>query len=573
MTTTLPEPTAGTDAGARGDAGHVVNELADLRATADRLAAMPRSWAPSITELLEEEPRRHDDRDARDSAPQAPGTEPSRPTLATHPSLVDLDRVLDALAANDARLATLHAERAVLLARAARLAEALEHDLLDQDDPTTGRATSARRLELARRAVTAEIATTLHLGEHAAGDLTDHAVTLTGKAPATLAALRVGRLSWAHATAITKHLASLTAEEAAVVERSVLTTVLRPATSPDPGVGVGAITCTPAQVARRARRARETAHPIPVDVRHAAAARQRAVFLDDGHDGMAWLVAHLPAPLAHAAFDRLTRTARHLATHDGGRGRPLAQARADTLAALLLDDGTLDLRPTPQVEPAEESDRESTGATGEDPVTIATLARSIRPQVTVTVPVLTLLGVTDAPALLDGHVPIDPDTASRLTALAPSLRRILTDPASGAVLSVGRTAYAVPADLKALVRERDRTCRFPGCTRPARQADIDHTTAWNEGGATDAANLAVLCRRHHVLKHASTWQVRQLERTVPRADARVGESTGWGGTLEWTSPTGRRYVTRAQPVETTRHRRAPHGHEPPDDPPCCDPPF
>ncbi|MEL7974486.1 DUF222 domain-containing protein [Isoptericola sp. F-RaC21] len=554
MTTTHPDPATGADV----SAGSGASTSMDLQATADRIAAMPWSWTPSISELLAEESERvrasagHDattcDTDTGQVRQDAPGAFDARPP---RPSLADLDLVLDELAANDARLAAVHAERAALLARAAGLAEALETDLLDQHDPTARRAPSARRLELARRAVTAEIATTLHLGEHAAGALADHAVTLTGKAPATLAALRDGRLSWAHAAAISKHLADLAPDDAAAVERSVLAAALDPST--------GMITCTPTQLSRRAVHAREISHPTPADVRHAEAADRRAVFLDEGRDGMAWLVAHLPAPLAHAAHDRLTRAARHLRAEDDPR--TLDQARADTLAALLLDDGTLDVEAVPTVEPVETTDRVPTPAPGATiSTTLATLARSVRPQVTVTVPVLSLLGLADAPATLDGHVPIDPDTARRLAALAPSFRRILTHPESGAVLSVGRTAYTVPTDLKHLVQARDATCRFPGCTRPAQGSDLDHTTAWADGGATAATNLAVLCRRHHVVKHQTTWRVRQVGTT--RTD---GSHVGWGGTLEWTSPTGRRHVTRPDPIDVTRHRSMPCGHEPPDD--------
>ncbi len=595
MTTTLPDPATGTDAGTRGGSAVV-----DLHAEAARLAAMPRSWTPSVSELLEEESRSHDAYDARPVARPLASRSP-------HPSLTDLDHVLDALAVNDAHLATLHSERATLLAHAIHLAEALETDLLDPDDPTAARAPSARRLELARRAVTAEIATTLHLGEHATGTLTDHAVTLTDKAPATMKALHDGRLTWAHATAITTHLADLTPTEALAVERTILNTVLEP--DPDDGTGPGTITCTPAQVARRARRARDVAHPVPADVRHTQAAQHRAVFLDDAPDGMAWLTAHLPAPLAHAAYDRLTRTARHLTTGHTSRGtgaagereqRTLAQARADTLTALLLDDGTLDLAATPGSRPRQPTQRrgkpddrhdgESNEHTATHPDTeadaneetdpggeaddrlavllheqnaLATLARSIRPQVTVTVPVLTLLGVTDAPATMNGHVPIDPDTARRLTALAPSLRRVLTHPETGTVLSAGRTTYTVPADLKALIRHRDTTCRFPGCTHPATTSDLDHTIPWATGGTTDADNLAALCRRHHVTKHQTTWQVRHVRQVDPGRD---DHPTDWGGTLEWTSPTGRRYLTRPEPLETTRHRHAPEGPDLPEVP-------
>ncbi|MFD6176592.1 MULTISPECIES: HNH endonuclease signature motif containing protein [unclassified Isoptericola] len=600
MTTTLPDSATGTSAGT--PAGRASGP-ADLNAAAERLAAMPRSWTPSISELLEEEGR---------SGRGGPGTEPQHPASSKQPSLADLDRVLDELAENDAEIATLHAHRAVLLAQATGLAEALESDLLADDDPadpTARRAPSARRLELARRAVTTEIATTLHLGEHATGTLVDHAVALTGKAPATLTALSAGRLSWAHATAITTHLADLTSDEAAHVEHTVLAAVMTAEVNPDdaPGTTAGTVSCTPTQVARRARRARETAHPTPLDVRHHEAALRRTVWLEDDHDGMSWLVAHLPAPLAHAAYDRLTRTARHLTTNndagngagraggtgggDGmGGGRTLAQARADTLTALLLDDGTLDHTTAPGgTHETTHDTRPVDGRPHDDPSpdppdeapdlkctqsAIATLARSIRPQVTVTVPVLTLLGITDAPATMNGHIPIDPDTARTLTALAPSLRRILTHPETGTVLSVGRTTYTTPADLKNLIRHRDTTCRFPGCTHPATQSDLDHTTPWATGGTTNATNLAALCRRHHVLKHQTTWQVRQVNTAAGTGPHR--QPPDWGGTLEWTSPTGRRHTTTPEPIDTTRHRHAPHGHEVPDhalpDPGFDDPP-
>src|SRR5690606_5703772 len=141
----------------------------------------------------------------------------------------------------------------------------------------------------------------------------------------------------------------------------------------------------------------------------------------------------------------------------------VSQGRADALAALLLDDGTLDQSAVP-AQPASAAPRPP----AQDPAltrpvpSIAAIARHIRPQVTVTVPVLTLLGVSDIPADLDGHVPIAPDMARELAALAPSLRRVLTHPESGIPLSVGRESYTAPSALKAELARRDATCRFPG---------------------------------------------------------------------------------------------------------------
>lgn len=158
----------------------------------------------------------------------------------------------------------------------------------------------------------------------------------------------------------------------------------------------------------------------------------------------------------------------------------------------------------------------------------------IRATVQVTVPVLSLLGVTDEPGTLDGHGPIDPDTAARLTTTAPSMARVLTHPETGAVLSVGRDQYRVPADLRRAVRLRDVICRAPGCGRTARACDLDHSTAWADGGTTTVDNLACLCRHHHRLKHLPGWNLTHAP----------------GGVLDWRAPDGRSYRTRPEFAET-----------------------
>ena len=70
---------------------------------------------------------------------------------------------------------------------------------------------------------------------------------------------------------------------------------------------------------------------------------------------------------------------------------------------------------------------------------------------------------------------------------------------------------------------------------PAVRCDIDHTIDAAKGGETSRHNNAHLCRRHHVLKHATPWRVRQLPR----------------GILEWTSPTGRIYTDHPPAIGDT----------------------
>jgi hypothetical protein len=87
--------------------------------------------------------------------------------------------------------------------------------------------------------------------------------------------------------------------------------------------------------------------------------------------------------------------------------------------------------------------------------------------------------------------------------------------------------YVPSAKLADFVRCRDVTCRAPGCDQPAVYCDIDHTIPYADGGATHASNLKCLCRKHHLLKTFWGWRDTQL------AD----------GTVIWTLPGGRTYVT------------------------------
>jgi hypothetical protein len=51
-----------------------------------------------------------------------------------------------------------------------------------------------------------------------------------------------------------------------------------------------------------------------------------------------------------------------------------------------------------------------------------------------------------------------------------------------------------------VIEERDRGCRVPGCER-SRWLQVHHVAHWEDGGATDTANLVALCAHHHRLHH------------------------------------------------------------------------
>lgn len=92
-----------------------------------------------------------------------------------------------------------------------------------------------------------------------------------------------------------------------------------------------------------------------------------------------------------------------------------------------------------------------------------------------------------------------------------------------------------PQWMRELVVLRDRRCVFPWCDTDARACDLDHVVPYDEGGPTDPANLAALCRRHHRAKTRRRWRYRR------RPD----------GAYLWTGPQGREYVvdrTGTEPV-------------------------
>jgi hypothetical protein len=352
------------------------------------------------------------------------------------------------------------------------LAEARRHPeiyvVLD-DEPTT------RQLAVAMDAAIADIAMRLSIGEGTVVTMAHQADLLRTRAPHVWGKFREGEISTANARSVAATLDSLPENPAtdAALDSSAAEWAMLP----------------PARFKGRMHTLRERLHPISLTERHAEAAEGRRMWRENDRDGMAWLGVQVTAPDADMAWQRADTMARHLAEQPG-ETRTLDQLRADVVADMLT--GRLDPATAPRVE------------------------------VGVLIPMMTLLGLSEEPATLDGYGPIDADAARKLTAHAPSFYRILTHPVSTTILDVDRTSYRPPADLKRWLALRDGTCRFFGCGRAARHCDVDHTKGWAHGGTTAATNLAHLSRRHHTLKDECRWKVEQ----------------GPGGILTWTSPTG-----------------------------------
>jgi hypothetical protein len=155
--------------------------------------------------------------------------------------------------------------------------------------------------------------------------------------------------------------------------------------------------------------------------------------------------------------------------------------------------------------------------------------RSVSVNVTIDLP--TLLGLNENPGQLAGYGVL-PAQIVRALAGEGKWRRFITDPNTGTLLDYGRDSYQPPQDLVDYLIARDRTCRFPGCRQSAARADIDHAEAWEDGGETSAANLGALCRRHHRLKTHGGWKL----------------SSNADGSCSWESPDGHNYFVPARPV-------------------------
>lgn len=371
-------------------------------------------------------------------------------------------------------------------------------------------------------AVAAEIGALLALGSRAAGAFLAASHAVTKERQLTLPALQSGRITWPHALVMVEETAGLDPAGAAALEAHFLDPDVP---RPPRAAPIGELPAY--RFKAKARNWRERHHAESIEKRHAKGVADRRVEYRPDQDGMAWLSACLPAAQAMAGWNRLTALARGMQGPD--EPRTLTQLKADNFTEAILGSGNHS-----GCAGAGGSDGTHTlpgngngvdAGTGADAA--AGLSWGIRAQVLVTVPVFSLLGTTDEPAMLDGYGPIPPSMARKLVERgASSFYRVLVDPRDGAPLEIGRTSYRLTKAMKKALQLRDGRCTFPGCNNLSLDNEADHLQAWQHGGTTGISNLAQLCPKHHRLKHATGWTATPATRN---------ESPGW------TSPTGRHY--------------------------------
>ncbi len=445
------------------------------------------------------------------------------------------DAAVDALVAVQAEVARLHAVETGLLVRAAGRTRVVREVLVEDRGPDglPLHDRDARVVPMIDEAVD-EIAAALHRPVGVVQGQLHVARLLHGPLRATRDALAAGRITLGHATVIADQAARLLAAPLG--------------TDPDADLvfadACGALQdrvlpwATRETVTECRSRARRVVTAI--DPAGAAARRRRAKLHIDVtakvlDDGLALFEAVMPVLEAQAVLAAVDTAARAAVT-DGtvealglGADATLGQVRAAVFARLMRGEGNVKVEVGVLID-------------------VATLAG-----ITPNGPVCATVGGQQTDASREDLIRFltDPGTDA-------VLRRLVTDPLTGALVDYGKNTYTATGLLRKWRETADQHCTQPGCLRPAARCDVDHTVDFADGGRTTRANTKLRCRRHHNAKTHGHWRIED-----PEPD----------GSCTVVSPAGRRY--RHEPArlmpETPPPR--PPAEPPPADPDDHEPPF
>jgi hypothetical protein len=320
----------------------------------------------------------------------------------------------------------------------------------------------------------------------------DTARALAGPLAAAREALAAGRLSEAHV----KVLAGETQHLDPAVARRVVEAVIEQAVGRTPG-----------QFRARVRRAVISADPAGAEAAAQRASRDRQVQKSVLPDAQAELLITGPAVDVQTVWTALDLRAARSSACDG---RTLDQRRFDALVQLCREADTR---------------TDAHAATGPSaPAPAARRRRGLLPAVYLYADAATWGGLADEPVHLDGYGPI-PAGAAREHFASSTWWAVVTDALTQRPIAVSDSSYRPSARTRRLLHLRDRGCQMPGCTAAVWHCDADHGTPHAAGGATDADNCGLFCRRHHRLKTFTGWDWTRDE----------------DGAVSWTDPHGRRW--------------------------------
>ncbi|MEN8233543.1 MAG: DUF222 domain-containing protein [Actinomycetota bacterium] len=325
-----------------------------------------------------------------------------------------------------------------------------------------------------------ELRAALRLTRRAADVELSFALDLRDRLPRVLDALSKGLIDQRRARTIVWQTTHLDDEEA----RAVVDRIIDQAPS-----------LTTGQLMARIRKLCTEVDPGAALQRYRESIADRRVIMDPTEAGTANLMGFdLPPHKVSAARHRINELAKTL--RGPGEARTMDQLRADVYLDLLCGEhnagrgGVVDIR----------------------------------------VDLNTLVELNDHPGDLAGYGPIVSDITRNVVDDNHDAEWRYTITNNGKPVAVGTTRRRPNRGQKRLIEAAHPTCVFPGCRIPATQCDLDHTTAWADGGPTDTENLAPLCRHDHRLKHEAGWTYKILP----------------NGDTEWTSPLDHTYTTRGR---------------------------
>ncbi|MCP3803763.1 HNH endonuclease [Allokutzneria sp. A3M-2-11 16] len=327
------------------------------------------------------------------------------------------------------------------------------------------------------RYVQNEIAAALHISRRGADRLLSQSSELTER-PAVLKALAQGLIDESKALLIVDQVRLLKEPQASVAEADLLEY---------------APTRTYTSVRRHAQTLIHKLDPKAAEARHEEKRKARMVEKVNLDDGMCQLNLMMTAFQGSLAYARIDQIARALPKD----GRTLDQKRADVTLDLLLG-------------------KETDAPAGQVLVYL-------------TMPITSLMGMNDDPAVLAGYGPI-PAPIAREVAAGGIWKRILTDPVTGMAEEVSNV-YRPTAKQRELIHARYPRCTAIGCQQPAHRCDLDHCCPF-DGANTTIKNLRPKCRHHHRMKHESNWACKNLP----------------DGRHVWNTPAGRVYETEPEPI-------------------------
>jgi hypothetical protein len=163
-------------------------------------------------------------------------------------------------------------------------------------------------------------------------------------------------------------------------------------------------------------------------------------------------------------------------------------------------------------------------------------------QVNLVITDFSAFGITDNPAEIFGLGPIPAPLARQLideavAKHAATLKKLYTDPTSGALVAMESRSRIFPDQLGQLIAFRDQHCRHPYCDSPIKHLDHIHPHA--QGGPTSFGNGQGLCARHNLIKDTNAT-------TTAGPGASNGTADGTGDIVTHLSASGAEFTSPAR---------------------------